>query len=400
MFAPNDLGPTIEITAYTLTSLSTLVVGVRFYCRIWVVGRLKLYDYVMVTALLCTWGMCAINHYQLFYGSGQHPRPPNLPPVRPKLGAARSWYAFQLMYLADLALIKFSILAFYLTIATQRTFRFLVYLSIVIVAVFTIVMIFVNAFECPEHPSFALGPQIFEREKYHCLIMNTVYYTQAGFNIFSDTAILLLPMPLLVQIKSMAKLKRIALLGVFSVGGIAPIASAIRVWGVYMWANSDEPRYYGGYVIFWTQIELNTAIVSASVPSLQPLFKRVFGELSRFPRRSAYYYYGDGAGSHSNMTEAHIGQGRRDVREIPLSGLESPRSSYHPPKQSSNTELESGCIHVHSISEEEEIRARVDISEEEEIRNRVLAFSSQRSSTQSHIPKSPERPRDILMSSG
>ena len=54
------------------------------------------------------------------------------------------------MYLADLALIKLSILAFYLSIATHRTFRVLVIISITVVSVFSITMIFLNAFECPK----------------------------------------------------------------------------------------------------------------------------------------------------------------------------------------------------------------------------------------------------------
>lgn len=70
MFAPADLGPTVRITAFTLTGISTAVVAVRFYCRIWIVGKPKIYDFVMLAALVCTWGLCVINHYQLLYGTG------------------------------------------------------------------------------------------------------------------------------------------------------------------------------------------------------------------------------------------------------------------------------------------------------------------------------------------
>ncbi|ORY08330.1 hypothetical protein BCR34DRAFT_603581 [Clohesyomyces aquaticus] len=394
MFAPHDLGPTAEYTAYALTGLSTIVVGVRFYCRIWVVGKLKPYDYIMLSALVCTWGMCIINHYQLLFGSGKTLPHGNTPPpsihriIEMAFGAARSWYAFQLMYLVDLALIKFSILAFYLSIATSRTFRLLVHLTAAAVLVFTIVMIFVNAFECPKHPSYALGPEIFQREKYGCLEMTNIYYIQAGFNIFSDAAILFLPMPLLIKIKSMPRLKRYALIAVFSVGALAPIASVIRVWGVYMWATSTDPRYYGAYVMFWTQVELNTAIISASVPSLQPLFKKLFGEFSRYTRRNAYYYYGHGTVRLSNVTEVNTGRGRGNVSEIPLTGLESPRSSYRHPSRIQSNEFGNEAILIQ------------DLGEEEEIQNRVRYFASQRSSVHSHIPKSPQYPRDALMSSG
>lgn len=98
MFAPYDLRPTILITAFTLTGVSTLVVAgrsvsrrtqnyysclqvLRLYCRISVVGRLKLYDYIMLIALLLTWGLCVCNHYQLMFGSGAQGTP-SMPPVR------------------------------------------------------------------------------------------------------------------------------------------------------------------------------------------------------------------------------------------------------------------------------------------------------------------------------
>ncbi|KAF1939472.1 hypothetical protein EJ02DRAFT_424781 [Clathrospora elynae] len=52
MFTPYDLRPTIEITEYVLTGLSTLVLAIRSYYRIWAVGRLKFSDYIMAAALV------------------------------------------------------------------------------------------------------------------------------------------------------------------------------------------------------------------------------------------------------------------------------------------------------------------------------------------------------------
>lgn len=283
-----------------------------------------------------------------------------------------------------LALVKFSILFFYLTIATQRTFRILVVISIFVVAIFSTTMIFINAFECPKHPSFALTPGIFVyREKMQCFELPSLYFSQAGINMFTDTAILVLPMPILVKLR-MPTLKRISLLVVFSVGLLVPIASGLRIWGLYLWATSGNlTRYYGGYVLFWSQVELNTAIVSASAPSLQPLFRQIFGQLSRFQRtHNAYYYYG----GQRTMTEIHDGQTRPTVNFVPLGGLITPDSVYLPAKRCTTSETEN------------DLSLMREIDEEENICNRVRAFASQRSSGQSQEPKSPARPRDILTS--
>jgi hypothetical protein len=64
----------------------------------WIVGKLKLSDYIMAVALvteppdgfqshdtdllkLCTWGLCACNHYQLLFGSGAQSMEKQVPTV-------------------------------------------------------------------------------------------------------------------------------------------------------------------------------------------------------------------------------------------------------------------------------------------------------------------------------
>jgi hypothetical protein len=69
LFTPPSLGPTVETTAFSLASLSTIVVLLRyvslrlevamrrlkchrFYCRIWIVKKLKSYDYLIAGAVV------------------------------------------------------------------------------------------------------------------------------------------------------------------------------------------------------------------------------------------------------------------------------------------------------------------------------------------------------------
>ncbi|KAF2186312.1 heme peroxidase [Zopfia rhizophila CBS 207.26] len=392
MFAPDDLGPTTEITAFTLTSLSTLVVGVRFYCRIWIAGKLRLYDWIMLAALLCTWGICVINHYQILYGTGMGSRPRRTRPVSlsPEalqeilhdvlVGAAKSWYTYQIFYLLDLALIKFSILVFYLSIATKRTFRWLVIITIAVVAIFTVVMVLVNAFECPKRPSDALSPLIFNMGKNGCLDLNPIYYGQAGFNIFSDIWILFLAMPVLIKLRT-PRTKRVALLVVFSVGGIAPIASIFRIWAIHIWATGPEARYSGAYIIFWSQVEINTAIICASIPSLQPLFWRVARELSRISRRGTYVNYGNGW---SSVPEVHASQGQHDKNSIRITHVESPPASYQPPKWRASSATENIII-IPGTPDPEHDNGDANW-------DWVLEGLSERS----HPPKSPQASSEIL----
>ncbi|OAL02125.1 hypothetical protein IQ06DRAFT_346719 [Phaeosphaeriaceae sp. SRC1lsM3a] len=387
MFTPWDLRPTIEITAFTLTSLSTLVVAIRFYCRIWIVGRLKFYDYLTVAAVLSTWALCACNHYQLQFGSGAQggsKASANLSKeqlqehMRHELvGSAVSWYLYHIGYLFTLAMVKLSILVFYLSFATRRVFRILVNICIGITVASSIAMILVVALQCPKKPQFALTPGILvNRRRVHCFDLRVVFYWQSGYNIASDLVILLLPMPLLFGIQGMHRAKRLSLILVFSVGLLIPIASGIRFWGLYLWATSGLlARYYGGYIIFWSQVELNTAIICSSAPSLQPLLKRAFHRLSS--SRDAYYYYGGGQNLPSPIPwpeTTRLGHQRCDS----ISGLQHPPSVYDP-KVRAETTVQSKPV-VNDLTEEEKM-----------IRARVRAFSSPSSSIYS-MPISPAHP--------
>lgn len=273
-------------------------------------------------------------------------------------GSAASWYAYHIGYLAIMGLIKLSILTFYLSFATHRTFRILVRISIGVVAVVSIVMIFILAFQCPQNPSYALSPTILrDKGGGRCLNLKIIFYGQAGFNIGSDLVILFLPMPLFFSLR-MHTIKRISLIAVFAVSLLVPIASGVRLWGLYLWANSgDLARYYGGYLIFWSQVEINTAIMCASAPSFQPVIKRIFGGLSWFQRsRGAYFHYGEG---HHSMAAPPVAERVRSASPDSSSTLQLPSRIYYSPKPSLQGECHTQVAGMKTNLEEEQIRDQV-----------------------------------------
>jgi hypothetical protein len=177
-----------------------------------------------------------------------------------RAGGAASWYAYNIGYLLTLTLVKLSILVFYLSFATERTFRILVRVCIVAVTIIGAGMILCMAIQCPRKPQFAMSADMLNNQgRIYCLDMRIVFYWQAAFNMASDLVILVLPLPLLYRLR-MHKVKRLSILAVFSVGLLVPIASGIRFWGVYLWATSGKmSRYYGGYLIFWFVLQSSHA---------------------------------------------------------------------------------------------------------------------------------------------
>lgn len=282
---------------------------------------------------ILTWGIATVNYYQVKFGTGVHSEDqvyttsfsPFLSPFyiffflpSERMGATegltigqpqdkslgllglegtlKSWYTYQIVYLITLCVVKFSILTFYRGISSQRSFRITIYTLMGIIGAFTTAMVFVNAFECP-NPSDAWSTEILFQGKGSCRDLHPIYYSQAGFNILSDIVILLLPMPVLYNLQ-MRRNKRIALIAIFSIGSIAVIASAVRVYALTIWSapHADVP-YAGANILIWSQIEINTAIISASIPSLKPLFKQVFELTTAGSRTRQSLYYGRSFGN-------------------------------------------------------------------------------------------------------
>lgn len=285
------------------------------------------------------------------------------------------------------ALVKLSILCFYRSFATNRTFKILVYATIAWVTACTVGMILVTAFQCSHKPSLAYSRTIFlNRKKYKCLPIRNLYFAQTYMNIISDIVVFILPLPILVKLR-MATHKRVGLLFLFSVGLLVPIAAAFRIQALHLWAKATwhEQRYYGGYLIFWDHVEVNTAIICASIPSLQPLFRGLFGKIYQYSGRSPYYYYGEGEDAATQVTIGHQ-ISRRFETDVPL---DSPMPTYQPADKENDGGMESGVVLIRQVKEEDA---------EEEIRSRVRAFAMRPTSSNSQPPKSPARPRDILAS--
>jgi hypothetical protein len=97
----------------------------------------------------------------------------------------------------------------------------------------------------------------------------------ASVNILTDIFILAMPMRAFGQLK-LQRTKRIALLGVFMVGGVAVIASIVRLYALWVYAVTDDPPYDDIFILLLSQIEINAAIISASAPALRPLLNKSF----------------------------------------------------------------------------------------------------------------------------
>ncbi|KAF9889994.1 hypothetical protein FE257_006674 [Aspergillus nanangensis] len=252
-----------------LLLLSCISVCLRLYCRVFRVHKLGNDDFLIVAALAVAIGMGIMNGVHISYGTGRHFT--DLPLQEILIPTLKHWYVYQLIYPISIGLVKFSILAQYYRIFEVRKFRILVVSVAVFVLLYTIITIFVNAFECRSKPWRAWDPSF----PTGCNNLPATYFSTAGINILTDLIILVMPLPLLMRLNLNPK-RRWALVGIFLTGTFASAASIVRLNALYIYTVTKDVSYDAIYILLWSQIEVNVAIISASAPSLRPLFSSVF----------------------------------------------------------------------------------------------------------------------------
>ncbi|KAJ5504739.1 hypothetical protein N7463_007613 [Penicillium fimorum] len=67
-----------------------------------------------------------------------------------------------------------------------------------------------------------------------------------------------------------------ALIAILMTGTFASVASIIRLDALYRYTITKDVSYDAIQILIWSQVEVNVAIISASAPSLRPLFNNTF----------------------------------------------------------------------------------------------------------------------------
>ncbi|KAF1941214.1 hypothetical protein EJ02DRAFT_466686 [Clathrospora elynae] len=280
-------GFVVVIVGATLTSLSTIIVGLRYYCRYFLMGSVSASDHLMFTALVLSWGNFVVNYLQDQSSSKSRPSFFRIPEKRPLIeNTVRmtliTWWVYRMSYILALCFVKLSILFFYRAIASQRTFRRLVYATMVFVCVYTFAACMASAFQC-QNPADAWSTTDYfaqfdrvpstKRRKLKCLDPAKLFILSSAANLLSDVIIMMLPIPTILKLRIPLR-NRLALIGVFAIGIIAIVASSVRMWVMTIWAESPEnSARFGTDLLLWGQVETNSGIISASVPFLRLLFQ-------------------------------------------------------------------------------------------------------------------------------
>lgn len=140
-------------------------------------------------------------------------------------------------------------------------------------------MIFAAVFTC--YPvSDAWSFKVFEGGFYgihatQCYNPVPFWLFNAGYNLVTDVMIWTLPILFFLNLQTMVLRRRLELVGIFSVGLLAIVASAVRLRIMVLWLSDFVHQGENtANLLIWSQMEQNTGIIAASIPFLRPLFRK------------------------------------------------------------------------------------------------------------------------------
>ncbi|KAL6721772.1 hypothetical protein ACLMJK_000877 [Lecanora helva] len=263
--------------AIFLTLLAMVAIALRFYTRRMKKAQYSYDDYMILPAMLFTIGtaVCLIVGTAL----GDMARHTQVDDEDWPIVTHRTVvfeqvvYASQLTQTLTFGFTKFTVLLLYRRIFTGEVFRKVIYVAYALVFIWTVGFFFANLLQCWP---ISINWTGFGQNPAYCIDNNTMLIAAAWSDMFTDVAILALPLPCIwgLQMKTVHKVgvSAIFLLGLLTVGAGAARLVVFRDVARATDSGAVDITYILTPTVYWPLIESSLGIVGACLPLLRPLF--------------------------------------------------------------------------------------------------------------------------------
>ncbi|KAK2787081.1 hypothetical protein FQN52_007347 [Onygenales sp. PD_12] len=366
-------------------ALAFVVVCLRVYARI----RIKQWgvdDYFMLAAMLFSLLMCGpfYLHIKLnYYGWRAVDVPADYDP-----SPGRWWfYLAQIFYNPVLALVKASVLVFLLRLGGQKPrVRYAIYALFTFNALQAIAIFLVATLQClPISANW--DPAVMATAT---CVDNSFHVTISSLTILTDILVLALPFWIFLGL-NMPVASKVGVIGVFLLGISVPIVAVIRLAELIRLFYHSDPNGdpFHSITITLSAVEVNVAIISASIPALYPILRvwmpGIFGSSTAkysyrygasIPGHSGVPRQGTGAGSSSNIgggsfyrgeSRGGVGIGMRNMRGGPQHVSDC--------RSQSPSGSEEDIIAYHGILKSTDVRVKFDGDEDCQSMSRLSGIS-------------------------
>ncbi|KAK3934000.1 hypothetical protein QBC46DRAFT_274670 [Diplogelasinospora grovesii] len=254
-------------------SLVFPTIALRLYTRVAYTKKLWTDDYATILAAGLLAVVAIIDLYSAHLGLGMHYW--TIPADHGTL-ILKLFYVESMIYMLLLIASKLSILLVYARLFPARKFQYAVNSLSVFLACHGVLYLLLTAMQCL--PVYSVWDRYITDRK--CINVTAVAYSSGVISIIEDVAILLLPVPQVWRLK-IDHGRRLAVLGLFSIGSFACFTSMIRMKYVVQYSATFDATWDNVDIVIWSAIEQFSAMFCGSLPPLRLLLVNVHRRTSR-----------------------------------------------------------------------------------------------------------------------
>ncbi|KAM3534879.1 hypothetical protein MY4038_001780 [Beauveria bassiana] len=183
-------------------------------------------------------------------------------------------YIMEVLYLAELSLLKLSLSAFYLCVFPGIAIRRLLWGVCITNVLFGVVFVIVAIFQCsPIHYWWTQYGE--DPGEGHCININAMGWSNAAISVFIDILMIAIPLSQISKLNLHWR-KKIGVVIMFLTGAFVTVVSILRLRSLVGFANSNNPTWDQWEVAYWSTIEVNIGMICTCLPSLRLLLIRLF----------------------------------------------------------------------------------------------------------------------------
>lgn len=262
---PSLVSTSLLVVSIVFPIIATAAVILRYYCRRIKHQSLQADDWVILLALIAGWGQ-SINIFAAAAKAGVGTTTVPLPQAVKAFTICLWVVGFPLN--VSLASIKISILLFYKRIFIIKPFEICVQIAIAILTAWGVSSCIAQLLVGDPINSMwrSQGPKL----RYNYPAYDRAY---AIMSLIFDVLVLCFPLPVIRSLKMSTK-RKITVSGIFWLGGFCCIAAALRIYFLVISGYHKRlpvPEDASQSVV-WAQIEPNTSVLAACLPTYAPLF--------------------------------------------------------------------------------------------------------------------------------
>ncbi|OAA79104.1 hypothetical protein LEL_02590 [Akanthomyces lecanii RCEF 1005] len=186
-------------------------------------------------------------------------------------------YIMEVLYLAELSMLKLSLSAFYLCVFPGTGIRRLLWGICILNVLFGVVFVTAAIFQCT--PIHYWWTQYSENPgQGHCININAMGWSNATISVLIDILMIAIPLSQITKLQLHWR-KKVGVVIMFLTGTFVTVVSILRLRSLVGFANSNNPTWDQWEIAYWSTIEVNIGMICTCLPSLRLLLLRLFPKL-------------------------------------------------------------------------------------------------------------------------